>query len=421
MIVLIVCIFIVGYLAIALENVIKIDKAASALLMGILCWVVYAINNQNIMDIIELQLIHHIAAISSILFFLLGAMTIVELIDSHEGFDIITNSIHTKSKRKLLWIIGTIAFLLSAVLDNLTTTIVMVSMCGKILDNQKDRWTFAGIIIICANAGGAFSPIGDVTTTMLWVGNQITAKYVILKLFIPALVCAIIPMLILSVKYGNKKITTPLRLNKSITTVTERKIIFYSGIVLLLLVPVFKTLTHLPPFMGILSALSIMWIITSFIHHKKETDLKNKFSVVNALQRIDTPSILFFLGILLSVAALQSVGVLTQTAQYLTNHLKTDTNIATSLGVLSALVDNVPLVAAAQGMYSLEQYPTDHNFWELLALTTGTGGSMIIIGSAAGVAAMGMENIPFMWYLKNISWIAAIGFVVGVLCFVVMN
>jgi Na+/H+ antiporter NhaD/arsenite permease-like protein len=421
MIGIIVCIFIVGYLAITLEHVLKIDKAASALLMGILCWIIYAIYNQGTMATIELQLMHHIAEIASILFFLLGAMTIVELIDSHEGFDIITNSIHTKSKKKLLWIIGSISFILSGVLDNLTTTIVMVSMCSKIFDNQKDRWTFAGIIIICANAGGAFSPIGDVTTTMLWLGNQITAKSIILKLLIPSLACAIVPMLILSFKYGNKRITKPLQLNKSITTLRDRKIIFYTGLFLLLLVPVFKTLTHLPPFMGILLSLSIMWILTSFMHHKKEVELKNKFSVVNALQRIDTPSILFFLGILLSVAALQSIGALQQTAAYLTTHLKTDTNIATSLGVLSALVDNVPLVAATQGMYSLEQYPTDHNFWELLALTTGTGGSMIIIGSAAGVAAMGLENIPFGWYLKNISWIAAIGFVVGILCFVVLN
>jgi Na+/H+ antiporter NhaD/arsenite permease-like protein len=421
MIGIIVCIFIVGYLAIALEHVLKIDKAASALMMGILCWIVYAVYNQGSMDTIELQLMHHIAQIAGILFFLLGAMTIVELIDSHEGFDIITNSIHTKSKKKLLWIIGTIAFILSAVLDNLTTTIVMVSMCSKIFDTQKDRWTFAGIIIICANAGGAFSPIGDVTTTMLWLGNQITAKSIILKLLIPSLACAIVPLLILSFKYGNKRITKPLQLNKSITTLRDRKIIFYTGLFLLLLVPVFKTLTHLPPFMGILLSLSIMWILTSFMHHKKEVALKNKFSVVNALQKIDTPSILFFLGILLSVAALESIGALTQTAQYLTTHFKTDTNIAAALGVLSALVDNVPLVAAAQGMYSLDQYPTDHNFWELLALTTGTGGSMIIIGSAAGVAAMGLENIPFGWYLKNISWIAAIGFIVGILCFVVVN
>ncbi len=421
MIGIIVCIFVVGYLAIAMEHVIKIDKAASALLMGILCWVVYAVYNADAIQAIEVQLMHHVSEIASILFFLLGAMTIVELIDSHEGFDIITNSIRTKSKRKLLWMIGSIAFVLSAVLDNLTTTIVMVSMCSKIFDHQKDRWTFAGIIIICANAGGAFSPIGDVTTTMLWLGNQITAKSIIVKLLLPSLVCALIPMLILSSQYGNKRITTPLRLNKSITTLRDRKTVFFTGLFLLLLVPVFKTVTHLPPFMGILLSLSMMWILTSFMHHKKEDELKNKFSVVNALQRIDTPSILFFLGILLSVAALQSIGALQLTATYLTTHLKTDTNIAASLGVLSALVDNVPLVAAAQGMYSLEQYPTDHNFWELLALTTGTGGSMIIIGSAAGVAAMGLENIPFGWYLKNISWIAAIGFVAGILCFVVVN
>jgi Na+/H+ antiporter NhaD/arsenite permease-like protein len=421
MLILIVAIFCIGYLAIATEHFIKIDKAASALVMGTACWVVYAIYNSTTMSIVESQLMHHIGEISGILFFILGAMTIVELIDSHEGFDIITNSISTQSKRNLLWIIGTLAFLLSAVLDNLTTTIVMVSMCGKIIDEQKDRWKFAGLIIICANAGGAFSPIGDVTTTMLWLGNQITAKNIILKLWLPSLVCAIIPMFILSFQFGKEVLLPTKKLNTCITTVTERKIIFYSGVLLLVLVPVFKTLTHLPPFMGILLALGIMWIITATVHYKKDFASKNKFSVASALQKIDTPSILFFLGILLSVAALESIGVLKNTANFLSQHLHSETNIASALGVLSAIVDNVPLVAAAQGMYSLEQYPTDHNFWELIALTTGTGGSMIIIGSAAGVAAMGIENIPFGWYLKKISWIAAIGFIAGILCFVMMN
>jgi Na+/H+ antiporter NhaD/arsenite permease-like protein len=421
MLILIVVSFCIGYLAIATEHFIKIDKAASALVMGTICWVIYAIYHSHNMPLVETQLMHHIGEISGILFFILGAMTIVELIDSHEGFDIITNSITTKSKRNLLWIIGALAFFLSAVLDNLTTTIVMVSMCGKIIDDQKDRWKFAGLIIICANAGGAFSPIGDVTTTMLWLGNQITAKNIILKLWLPSLVCAIIPMFILSFQFGKEVLLPTKKLNTCITTVTERKIIFYSGVLLLVLVPVFKTLTHLPPFMGILLALGIMWIITATVHYKKDFASKNKFSVASALQKIDTPSILFFLGILLSVAALESIGVLKNTANFLSQYLHSETNIASALGVLSAIVDNVPLVAAAQGMYSLEQYPTDHNFWELIALTTGTGGSMIIIGSAAGVAAMGIEKIPFGWYLKKISWIAGIGFIAGILCFVLIN
>jgi Na+/H+ antiporter NhaD/arsenite permease-like protein len=420
MIVLIICIFIVGYLAIAMEHIIKIDKAAIALITGILCWVVYAIY-QNDLQLVEKTIIAHIGNIAGILFFILGAMTIVELIDSHEGFDIITNSITTKSKRHLLWIIGSLAFLLSALLDNLTTTIVMVSICGKLLEQEKDRWKFSGLIIICANAGGAFSPIGDVTTTMLWMGNQITAMHIITKLFLPSLICALVPMLILSFQVGKQKITNLKKTNKNITTLVERKLIFYSGIILFMLVPVFKSITHLPPFMGILLALGIMWIITSLVHHSKEIALKNKFSVANALQKIDTPSILFFLGILLAVAALESTGVLLQTANLLTTHLHTENNIAVALGGLSAIVDNVPLVAAAQGMYSLEQYPTDHNFWELIALTTGTGGSMIIIGSAAGVAAMGIEKIPFGWYLKKISWIALLGFLAGVLVFVGLN
>jgi Na+/H+ antiporter NhaD/arsenite permease-like protein len=420
MMVLLIIIFIVGYLTIAMEHIINIDKAASALITGILCWVVYAIY-QNNMQNVENALMHHLGNMSGILFFILGAMTIVELIDSHEGFDIITNSIKTKSKRHLLWIIGSLTFILSALLDNLTTTIVMVSICSKLLQTQNDRWKFAGLIIICANAGGAFSPIGDVTTTMLWMGNQVTASNIILKLIIPSIVCAIIPMLILSYQLGKEKIEPIKKITPNITTIGERKLIFYSGILLFILVPVFKFVTHLPPFMGILLALGIMWIITSLVHHSKEIILKNKFSVVNALQKIDTPSILFFLGILLAVAALESAGVLAQSANLLTEHLRTDTNIAVALGGLSAIVDNVPLVAAAQGMYSLEQYPTDHNFWELVALTTGTGGSMVIIGSAAGVAAMGLENIPFVWYLKKISWIALLGFLAGVLVFVGLN
>jgi Na+/H+ antiporter NhaD/arsenite permease-like protein len=421
MFLLLISIFFIGYVAIALEHYIKLDKAASALLMGVLCWVIYALDANTSTLNLEKELLHSLSEIAGILFFLLGAMTIVELIDSHEGFDIITNSIHTKSKRNLLWIIGSLTFLLSAILDNLTTAIVMMSMCRKLLTDEKDKWKFGGIIIICANAGGAFSPLGDVTTTMLWVGNQITAANIITKLWLPSLLCAVVPMLILHFKFGKEMVQTIPKKENCITTVGERKTIFYAGLGLLLFVPFFKTATHLPPFMGILLALAIMWIITSLVHHHKEIALKNKFSVANALQRIDTPSILFFLGILLTISALQVTGVLQHSATYLSAHLHNETNIASALGALSAVVDNVPLVAAAQGMYGLDQYPTDHNFWELLALTTGTGGSMIIIGSAAGVAVMGIENIPFVWYLKNISWIAAIGFIVGILCFIVLN
>lgn len=421
MLTFIILVFIVGYIAIAMEHFLHINKAASALLMGIICWVIYALYNAGNMPIIEKELLHHLSDIASILFFILGAMTIVELIDSHEGFDIITNNITTTSKRKLLWIIGIITFFLSAILDNLTTAIVMMSMCSKIIENQKDKWKFGGLIIIAANAGGAFSPLGDVTTTMLWVGNQITAKNIILKLFIPSIVCALVPMLILHFQFGKEIIEKKVKLTNNLISNRERKIVFYSGLFLLCMVPVFKTTTHLPPFMGILLALGIIWIITSMVHKNKMVELKNKLSVATALQKIDTPSILFFLGILLAVASLETTGILKNSATFLTDYLKTEVNIASALGALSALVDNVPLVAAAQGMYSLEQYPTDHNFWELIALTTGTGGSMIIIGSAAGVAVMGIENIPFGWYLKNISWIAAIGFVLGILCFVGLN
>ncbi len=418
MVILLCIIFIVGYIFIAFENTIKIDKAATAILMGVVCWSIYAIQYK---ENVEVELLKSISEIASILFFLLGAMTIVELIDSHEGFDLITNSIHTKSKQNLLWIIGCVTFILSALLDNLTTAIVMMSICRKIIPLQKDRWKFGGIIIICANAGGAFSPLGDVTTTMLWVGNQISAFKIIAKLWLPALVCAVVPLLIFHFQFRKQYIENSIITKQNITTKIERRIIFYSGIILLSMVPIFKMVTHLPPFMGILLALGIMWVITSFIHHHKDITLKNQFSVATALQKIDTPSILFFLGILLTVSALQVTGVLQNTAQFLNLHLHNETNIATALGGLSAIVDNVPLVAAAQGMYSLQNYPTDHNFWHLLALTTGTGGSMLIIGSAAGVAVMGIENIPFIWYLKKISWLAAIGFLLGVLVFVLMN
>ncbi len=421
MVLSIVIVFIIGYIFIAFEHFVKVDKAASALIMGVVCWALFAILTPTTNSEVEGKLLHSMSEIAGILFFLLGAMTIVELIDSHEGFDIITNSITTTSKQKLLWIIGGITFFLSAILDNLTTAIVMMSMCSKLLQSQKDRWRFGGLIIINANAGGAFSPLGDVTTTMLWVGKQITASNIIVKLLVPSLVCALVPMLIFHFLYKNQKLIPKQKTSKSITTLPDRKLIFYSGVVLLLLVPVFKMVTHLPPFMGILLALGIMWVITTFVHHHKQIELQKKLSVVSALQRIDAPSILFFLGILLAVSALQATGVLQQTATYLTTHLHSTTNIATALGALSAVIDNVPLVAATQGMYSLQEYPTNHQFWELIALTTGTGGSMIIIGSAAGVAVMGIQNIPFGWYIKNISWIAAIGFILGIATFLCLQ
>lgn len=413
---LIITVFVVGYLAIALEHSVNINKAATALITGVLCWTIFIIDNGSSHTVNE-ELLHHLGEIGSILFFLLGAMTIVELIDSHNGFAIITRQINTTSKSRLLLIVSFITFFLSAILDNLTTTIVMVSLCTKLLSEKEDRLWFAGMIVIAANAGGAWSPLGDVTTTMLWIGGQITAMNIIKQLFFPSLIASVIPMLIVMYRFRGKKIIAMEKATSSSTEKREGKIVLVTGLGFLLFVPLFKTVTHLPPFMGMLLALGCMWIITTVIHKKKDERLMQRYSVAGALQKIDTPSILFFLGILLAVAALQSNGLLKEAATHLNAFFKNDYLIGTALGLLSALVDNVPLVAAAQGMYDLTTYPTDHPFWEFLALTTGTGGSAIIIGSAAGVAAMGIEAINFVWYLKKISWLALIGFFAAIAVF----
>ncbi|MEO6721905.1 MAG: sodium:proton antiporter NhaD [Ferruginibacter sp.] len=413
---LLIIVFVLGYIAIALEHPLKLNKAASALITGVLCWTIYILQSDSTHTVSE-ELLHHLGEIASILFFLLGAMTIVELIDSHNGFDIITEKIKTTNKQKLLLIITGLTFLLSALLDNLTTAIVMTSLCSKILNEKEDRLWFAGIIVIAANAGGVWSPLGDVTTTMLWIGGQITALSIMRQLILPSIAVCIIPALIIAYRFKGKKFNS---IPESVCTVKEKKegkVILFSGIGFLIFVPVFKTLTHLPPFMGMLLALGFMWVITTIIHKSKDEEDAERFTVANALQKVDTPSILFFLGILLAVSALQSFGLLKEMADTLSSTLKNDYLIGTALGLLSAIVDNVPLVAASQGMYDLATYPTDHPFWEFLALTTGTGGSAIIIGSAAGVAVMGIEHIDFMWYLKKISLLALIGFVAGILVF----
>ncbi len=413
---LLIFVFIAGYTAIAFEQPLKLNKAASALITGVLCWTIYMLQSQSPHTVGE-ELLHHLGEIASILFFLLGAMTIVELIDSHNGFDLITRQIKTTSKSKLLLLITVITFFLSSLLDNLTTAIVMTSLCSKILSEKEDRLWFAGMIVIAANAGGAWSPLGDVTTTMLWIGGQITPLSIIKQLILPSLACSIIPAFIIAYRFRGKQNAV---IPESVCTVkekTEGKIILFSGLGFLLFVPVFKTITHLPPFMGMLFALGLMWIIITLIHKGKESEIAERFTVARALQRIDTPSILFFLGILLAVSALQSHGLLKELATAMSNTFKNDYLIGIALGLLSAVVDNVPLVAASQGMFDLSTYPTDHPFWEFLALTTGTGGSAVIIGSAAGVAVMGIERIDFMWYLKKIGWLALIGFGAGILVF----
>lgn len=418
--VIILIIFIAGYLAIALEHKIHVNKAASALITGVLCWAMYILQSSDA-HIVSEELLHGFGEIASILFFLMGAMTIVELVDSHNGFEIITQGIGTKSKTKLLFIVALLTFFLSALLDNLTTSIVMTSLCVKLLPDKEDRLWFAGIIIISANFGGAWSPLGDVTTTMLWIGKQVTALKVIYTLIVPCIAGCIVPVLIVARRFKGKQLQL---LPKKESTPTERregKTVLITGLGFLIFVPAFKTFTHLPPFMGMLLALGLMWVIITIIHKNKEAEYKEKYTVARALQRIDTPSILFFLGILLAVGALQSVGILKSLAGLLSNTFKNDYAIGTLLGLLSSVVDNVPLVAATQGMYDLNVYPTDHSFWQFIALATGSGGSALIIGSAAGVAVMGIEQIDFIWYLKKISWIALVGFAVAVGVFLLQH
>jgi Na+/H+ antiporter NhaD/arsenite permease-like protein len=414
MILLLTGIFIVGYLGIASEHFIKINKAATALITGVLCWLVYILASPD-KQLVTDQLTAHLGELSGILFFLLGAMAIVELIDGHNGFEIITRRITQTDKRRLLWIVSFITFFLSPVLDNLTTTIVMVSLVRKLVKEPQDRLLFAGMVVIASNAGGTWSPIGDVTTTMLWIGGQITAGNIVAHLFLPGTVCMIVPLIILSLQLKGSTERPPSVNddNNVLLPARTQHIVFFSGILILVLVPVFKTVTHLPPYMGILIGLGILWVITELLHGDKDEEDKHFLSVAYALRKIDTPSILFFLGILMSIAALQVTGILTGMAGWMDQQFANTSIIVLFFGLLSSIIDNVPLVAASQGMYSLDQFPTDHYFWEFLAYCTGTGGSILIIGSAAGIAAMGMEKISFLWYLKKFSLLALVGYLAG--------
>lgn len=422
MILLITAIFILGYVAITLEHKINLNKAASAMLTGVLCWTVYALFSKDSHHVND-HLLGHLGGVAGILFFLLGAMTIVELIDAHDGFQIIIDKIQTTNKKKLVWSIALITFFLSAALDNLTTAIVMVSLLRKLIADKKERWLFAGLIIIAANAGGAWSPIGDVTTTMLWIGEQVTTWNIIVDTFIPSLVCLIVPTFFIARQMKGK--LEPVANKDPDVNLTssgfERNVVFFLGIGMLLFVPVFKTITHLPPFIGILFGLSVLWIVTEIIHSEKDEAEKGVLSVNHALRKIDTPSVLFFLGILLSIAALEVSGILTDAATFMDNAVGDIRIITILIGFFSAIVDNVPLVAAAQGMYSMETFPADHHFWAFLAYCAGTGGSCLIIGSAAGVAAMGIEKIEFFWYMKKIGWLALIGYLSGAAIFLLQH
>lgn len=447
--------FVLGYLCIAFEHSLKIDKSASALLTAVVTWTLLVFGAESILPAVQTaiaagqdashivphELRHHLSEIAEILFFLMGAMVIVELIDAHDGFKVITDRIHTTKRVNLVWIIGFITFFLSAALDNLTTTIVMISLLRKLVDDQKDRWFYAGLVVIAANAGGAWSPIGDVTTTMLWIGNQVTTVSLITQLFLPSLVCILVPMLFLTFRMSGdvqRPVITADDAHKgSPTTQFERNFVFVLGIGALLFVPVFKTVTHLPPYMGILFGLGVLWLVTEIIHRGKNDEDKTPLSVVGVIRKIDTPSILFFLGILLAVSALATAGHLTQVATLLKDELGNVYAINIAIGLLSAVVDNVPLVAGAMKMYPLvtpdmlagagEQsawlanFVQDGLFWEMLAFCAGTGGSCLIIGSAAGVAAMGMEKISFGWYLKNISALALMGYLGGAAVYIAMH
>lgn len=447
MYVLMALLFVAGYLCIAFEHPLKIDKAASALLTAVLCWTVLALGADTLLPALAESehgpagaLRHHLGEIAEILFFLLGAMTIVELVDAHEGFKVITDRIRTHKRVTLLWLIGFITFFLSAVLDNLTTTIVMISLLRKLIGNQRERWFYAGMVVIAANAGGAWSPIGDVTTTMLWIGHQISATGIIGALFLPSLVCLLVPLLALSLTMRGE-FERPEELQSEAerrdpTTPFERNLVFALGLGALLFVPVFKSITHLPPYMGILFGLGVLWVVTEWLHRSKNEEDKHPLSVVGVLRRIDTPSVLFFLGILLAVSSLATAGHLTQVASALKESLGNVYTINIAIGLLSSVVDNVPLVAGAMKMYPLvtpealagageqaswlSQFVADGVFWELLAFCAGTGGSCLIIGSAAGVAAMGMEKIDFLWYLKKISLLALLGYLAGAATYIAL-
>ena len=443
---LVLVIFVLGYLFIALEHTFHIDKAASALLTGTICWGLFVTGVHEVPAhlaadfesfkagltsvpphalnyFLEHRLLHHMEDISSILFFLLGAMTIVELVDAHEGFSVITDRIKTDNKVRLIWILSILTFFFSAVLDNLTTSIVMVSLLRKLVEDKETRWVFAGVVVIAANAGGAWSPIGDITTTMLWIGNQLTSDVIITNLFVPSLVCLLVPLGILSVTMKGEVSRPEVSHDvKDPTSPGERKLVFIMGVAGLLFVPVFKTVTHLPPFMGMMLSLGMMWVITEIIHRSKNHEDRDQLSVIGVLRKIDSASVLFFLGILLAVASLQEIGHLITAASWLRDTMGNVYAINVTIGFLSAIVDNVPLVAASMGMYDIAPvgssgwdgyFMQNGTFWQFLAYCAGTGGSALIIGSAAGVAVMGLERIDFVWYLRKISLLAIAGYLAG--------
>ncbi|MBL8487778.1 MAG: sodium:proton antiporter NhaD [Rhodocyclaceae bacterium] len=410
-----VAVFVVTYAAIALEHPLRINKSASALVGAGLLWTLYALAAAD-SHAIGHQLGESVMATAQIVFFLMGAMTIVEVVDAHDGFEVITRRIRTARLSSLMWLVGCVTFFLSAILDNLTTTIVMISLMRKLLARHEDRLFFAGIIVIAANSGGAWSPIGDVTTTMLWIGGQITTLAIMKSVFLPAVASLVVPLAVTAWLLRGKPVVAPAGVaegRNGCTTVFERNLMFFLGLGILVAVPAFKTITHLPPFMGILFGLGILWLVGDLVHRHKPDEDRHHLTLVHALSRIDMSSIVFFIGILLAVATLEHTRILAALAGWLDRAIGRQDVIVLAIGLVSAVVDNVPLVAAAMGMYSLEQFPPDHFLWEFLAYCAGTGGSILVIGSAAGVAAMGLEKIHFFWYVRKVSGLALIGYFAG--------
>jgi Na+/H+ antiporter NhaD/arsenite permease-like protein len=422
MLTLLVLVFVLAYAAIALEHPLKINKSASALIGAGLLWTIYAMASGDA-NKVGGELGDSLMGTAQIVFFLMGAMTIVEVVDAHNGFEVITSRIKTTRLSTLMWMVGFVAFFLSSILDNLTTTIVMVSLMKKLLDRREDRLFFAGVIVIAANAGGAWTPIGDVTTTMLWIGGQITTVAIMKGLFIPSMINLLVPLAVTSYLLGARPVVPPQQGKAEEgpeTTSFERNLMFFLGLGILVAVPVFKTVTHLPPFMGILFGLGILWAVGDLVHRNMEDELaKQRLTLARALTRIDMSSIVFFIGILLAVAILEHTHILSSLAQWLAQTVGRQDIIVMIIGLVSAVVDNVPLVAASMGMYSLTQYPPDSFLWEFMAYCAGTGGSILIIGSAAGVAAMGLEKIDFFWYMRKISGLALIGYLAGAFIYIV--
>lgn len=448
--ILILLVFVTGYAGIAFEHTLGINKTATALITGVLCWTLlilatptdYLLGSEAWAHFLKLRelsepvgvttsthenyvlfsLFEYLAEISQILFFLLGAMTIVELLDAHQSFRYVTDHIRTRQPLLLLWVICWSTFLLSAILDNLTTSIVMVSLIRKLVGDRETRLVFAGMVVIAANAGGAWTPIGDITTTMLWIGGQITTFNIMRSLFLPSVACLLAPLCLLSWRFkgqlGSPVNERPLQSTGAIKGALH---MLFAGVCVLVSVPVFKTLTGLPPFTGILLGLGLLWVYSDLLHADLLEHERRQYTVAGALSRIDVPSVLFFLGILMAVGALSALQLLIRFAGFLDGTFGDVRIIVTLIGMLSAVIDNVPLVAASMGMYSLDAYPPDSILWEFLAYCAGTGGSMLIIGSAAGVAVMGMEKIDFIWYLKRISVLALAGYTAGAIVFLILN